>query len=346
MKIEGFELAERMKFYKVPGISITIIDQGQISEGVNEGSLEKGCEKNVKEDTLFNACSISKFLTGMLVMKLTELGKLNLDEDINKKLVSWHLPENKFTKLKAVTLRNLLCHQSGIKDTVNSFTELNSNYSAPSMIKLLEGESHYNAYPINVTYEPGSEFHYSDAGYCIIQQIIEDVLKEPFPQVMDKFIFRPLNMENSKYVSSSSSICKENFSCGHSKHGDVVEGKYTIYPYSAASGLWSTSKDIAKLVQELMNALKGESITGISSMVAKELITPQGGKEWSGLSVFLDKVGNELEITSLGWGVGYQSMMVAFPYLNKGAVIMTNADLGVHQLDGIIGEIYQAWINS
>lgn len=282
----------------------------------------------------------------MLVMKLTELGKINLDEDINKKLVSWHLPENKFTKLKSVTLRNLLSHQSGIKDPVNSFAELNSNYRAPSMIKLLEGESHYNAYPINVTYEPGSEFHYSDAGYCIIQQIIEDVLKKPFPQVMDKFIFRPLNMENSKYVISSSSICKETFSCGHSKHGDVVEDKYTIYPYSAASGLWSTSKDIAKLVQELMNALKGESITGISSTVAKELITSQGGKEWSGLSVFLDKVGNELEITSLGWGVGYQSMMVAFPYLNKGAVIMTNADLGVHQLDGIIGEIYQAWINS
>ena len=45
MKIEDFELAERMKFYKVPGISITFIDQGQISEGVNEGYLEKGCEK-------------------------------------------------------------------------------------------------------------------------------------------------------------------------------------------------------------------------------------------------------------------------------------------------------------
>lgn len=49
MKIEDFELAERMKFYKVPGISITFIDQGQISEGVNEGSLEKGCEKKLKK---------------------------------------------------------------------------------------------------------------------------------------------------------------------------------------------------------------------------------------------------------------------------------------------------------
>ncbi|MER2008778.1 MAG: serine hydrolase domain-containing protein, partial [Psychrobacillus sp.] len=164
-----------MKFYNVPGVSITFIDQGQISECVSEGLLEKGCEKKVKDDTLFNACSISKFLTGVLVLKLTQLGILDLDEDINKKLISWHLPENKFTKLKAVTLRNLLSHQSGIKDPTNSFTELNSNCSAPSMIKILEGESQYNPYPIHAIYEPESEFHYSDAGYCIIQQIIEDV---------------------------------------------------------------------------------------------------------------------------------------------------------------------------
>ena len=35
-------------------------------------------------------------------------------------------------------------------------------------------------------------------------------------------------------------------------------------------------------------------------------------------------------------------MMVAFPYLEKGAVIMTNAELGVHQMEGIIGEIYKS----
>jgi hypothetical protein len=58
--------------------------------------------------------------------------------------------------------------------------------------------------------------------------------------------------------------------------------------------------------------------------------------------VFLDGAEKELEISSLGWGLGYQSMMVAYPYLETGLVKMTNTDLGVHQLKGIIGEVYHS----
>ncbi|MFS0764441.1 hypothetical protein [Peribacillus phoenicis] len=57
----------------------------------------------------------------------------------------------------------------------------------------------------------------------------------------------------------------------------------------------------------------------------------------------LDDSKGELEISSLGWGVGFQCMMVAYPYLEIGLVIMTNTDLGVHQLKGIIGEIYDSY---
>ncbi len=135
---------------------------------------------------------------------------------------------------------------------------------------------------------------------------------------------------------------RQNFSCGHNKNGELVDGKYPIYPYPAASGLWTTSLNLAELVLELMNAVKGESKIGISESLAKEMITPQRGKSWTGLGVFLESSEKELEITSLGWGVGFQCMMVAFPYLEKGAVIMTNAELGVHQLEGIIGEIYKS----
>ncbi|RID82836.1 hypothetical protein D1970_17765 [Mesobacillus zeae] len=72
------------------------------------------------------------------------------------------------------------------------------------------------------------------------------------------------------------------------------------------------------------------------------MISLQGCKEWAGLGVFLDGTGQELEISSLGWGLGIQCMMVAYPYLETGAVIMTNADLGVHQLKGMIGEVYKS----
>ncbi|MEK3886601.1 serine hydrolase domain-containing protein [Bacillus sp. FSL K6-3431] len=343
MKLKDINIQERMKHYNVLGLSVTLIDNNQISFTENYGFLEAGSNKNVNKDSIFSACSISKFLTGMLVIKLTEQGLLDLDEDVNNRLVSWKAPDNNdLTKNKTVTLRNLLSHQSGIIDPEDSFTELNSIIGIPSMVELLEGKTPYCKNPIEVKYEPESEFHYSDAGYCIIQQLIEDVTEKPFQQVVNELIFKPLAMENSTLDMSILETNREGFSCGHNKNGELVEGKYPIYPYQAASGLWTTSLDLAQLVLELINALKGESKIGISASKAKEMITPQGGKSWTGLGVFLEGSEKELEITSLGWGVGFQCMMVTFPNLVKGAVIMTNAELGVHQMEGIIGEIYKS----
>ena len=54
---------------------------------------------------------------------------------------------------------------------------------------------------------------------------------------------------------------------------------------------------------------------------------------------FLDNSDEDFQIYSLGWGVGFQCMMVCYPYRGNGAVIMTNADLGVHQMEGIIGDV-------
>ena len=152
-------------------------------------------------------------------------------------------------------------------------------------------------------------------------------------------------MTNSHFNITMLDVDRLNFSSGHNKNGEIVGGKYPVYPYPAASGLWTTSLNLAELVLELMNALKGASKIGISQRLAKEMITPQRGKRWSGLGVFLEGSEKELEITSLGWGVGFQCMMVAFPFIEKGAVIMTNTELGVHQLEGIIGEIYKSLLS-
>jgi CubicO group peptidase (beta-lactamase class C family) len=342
MKLKNNDIEKQMKHYNVLGLSIALLEKGRVSGTENYGLLEVESDREVNENSIFSACSISKFLTGMTAIKLIEEGLLDLDEDINKRLVSWKVPGNEFTKNNSVTLRNLLSHQSGIKDPEGSFSELNSKTGIPSMVKLLEGKTPYCKVPIKVQCEPESEFHYSDAGFCVVQQLIEDVTEKPFYQVVNELIFKPLGMEKSHLNTTMLEMDKKEFSCGHNKNGELVDGKYPIYPYPAASGLWTTSLDLAELVLELLNALKGESKIGISESLAKELITPQKGKSWTGLGVFLEGSERELEITSLGWGVGFQCMLVALPHIEKGAVIMTNTELGVHQMEGIIGEIYKS----
>lgn len=342
MELKNINISELMGHYNVSGLSITLISNGQFSKTEGFGVLEARTNNNVNSSSIFNACSISKFLTSMLVMKLTEQGILDLDENVNQKLSSWKVPDNEFTLNEKVTLRTLLSHQSGIMDPKGSFAELNPMQGIPSMVELLEGRTPYCKIPIQVQYEPGSDFQYSDAGFCIVQQLIEDSLGKPFTEVMNELIFEPLKIQNSTLEQTIPRARIKDFSCGHNKSGELVDGKYPIYPYPAASGLWTTTSDLATLTLELINSLKGESKIGLSISKAKEMIRSQGCAKWAGLGVFLEGSEPEIEISSLGWSVGFQCMMVAYPYLETGAVIMTNTDLGVHQLKGIIGEVYNS----
>ncbi|PEI92964.1 penicillin-binding protein [Bacillus pseudomycoides] len=339
MELKTLDIYEKMNQYPVAGLSLAIIRNGKLEYAEGFGSLEFGTARKVNVNSIFNACSISKFLTAMLVLKLANQGILNLDEDVNNKLVSWKVPENKFTSSKKVTLRNLLSHQSGIIDPDKSFDIYNPIQGKPTILQILQGKTSYCSVPIEVQYEPESNFHYSDAGFCIIEQLLEDVCGKPFDQLLQEEIFEPLSMNNSTLECPTQNITNERFACGHDKDGHVIDGKYPFYPYSAAAGIWSTPTDLAALVMEIIHSLQGNSKLELSSKIMKEIISPQGCSKWTGLGVFLDNPKQEIQISSLGWGVGFQCMMLAYPYRGTGAVIMTNSDLGVHQNEGIIGEI-------
>ncbi|MFD0618450.1 serine hydrolase domain-containing protein [Paenibacillus sp. GCM10027629] len=340
--VRSFDVNQRMEHYHVSGLSMTMIRNGQIHKTETYGVLEAGTSTLIDQQTLYHACSISKFVSSMLVIKLAAQGILDLDEDVNDRLTSWKVPNNTYTQAYKVTLRTLLSHQAGIIDPENSFTELDPNTSIPTMANLLTGITPYCKESIIVKYEPGSEFHYSDAGFCIIQQLIEDVTGEPYGVTLNEHLFKPLHMSNSTILTSIPSGNRDDLASGHLRNGDVVDGKYTIYPYPAAAGLWSTSTDLARLVIELMDSLRGQSKIGISEKYAREMITAQGCREWTGLGVFLEGNGQDMVFSSLGWGVGFQCMILANPYVETATVIMTNTDTGVHQLEGLIGEIIRS----
>lgn len=183
-------------------------------------------------------------------------------------------------------------------------------------------------------------FGISEAGTD--NKINEHTMSKPFSVLMDELIFQPLNMTNSIFSTNIPSSNTANLACGHDQNRALISGKYSLYPYLAACGIWTTPNDLAKLLLDIMNAVKGQSKIGLTATQINELFRPQGSKEWTGLGVFLDGADEKLEFSSLGWGVGFQCMLVAYPYLEKGMIMMTNTDTGVHQMKGIMGEIYHS----
>src|ERR1700733_1535774 len=103
-------LSDRMRYYKVPGVSVAVINNGKIEWARGFGVTDARTNEPVTAETLFQAGSISKPVAAAAVLHLVEEGKLDLDQDVNAKLKSWKLPDNQFTEKKKVTLREILSH--------------------------------------------------------------------------------------------------------------------------------------------------------------------------------------------------------------------------------------------
>jgi CubicO group peptidase (beta-lactamase class C family) len=97
------KLADRMRFFNTPGVSVAVVNNGKIEWAKGYGVLETGSNESVNAATLFQAGSISKAVTAVAALRLVQQGKLNLDEDVNRRLISWQVPENEFTKEQKVT---------------------------------------------------------------------------------------------------------------------------------------------------------------------------------------------------------------------------------------------------
>src|SRR5687768_16173884 len=103
----AWTLEERMKHWKVPGLSVAVIKDFKVEWARAYGVKDIDTKEPVTTETLFQAGSICKPVAAMVALKRVQDGKIALDENINNKLQTWKLPDNEFTAKKKVTLANL-----------------------------------------------------------------------------------------------------------------------------------------------------------------------------------------------------------------------------------------------
>ncbi|MBD0257080.1 MAG: beta-lactamase family protein [Cytophagales bacterium] len=280
-----WNLRERMKHYRVPGMSIAVIENFKIVWVKSYGVKDLESKEPVTGQTLFQAASISKPLSAYAALREVEKGKIALEEDINHYLTSWHLAENEFTKANKVTLKYLLSHRAGV--TVQGFSGYATDEKVPTLLQVLNGEPPANSASVQVDQLPGSGFRYAGGGYCIVQQLLTDTQKKPFPAVMEALVLNPLGMTNSTFAQPLPESTLRLAASGYLPDGTAVPGKSHTYPELAASGLWTTAEDLARFVIDLELSLKGKSNKVLSRDLANQMLTPFG-EAHTGLGMFLD----------------------------------------------------------
>lgn len=325
-------LVERMKVYRVPGLSIAVINEYGIEWEEGYGIRESGGTGPVTPETLFQAASISKPVAAATALYYVEKGILGLDEDINSRLRSWKIPENAWTRKGKVTLRELLSHTAGL--TVSGFPGYAEGKELPSLKQILDGVKPANTPPIKVDIEIGSSFRYAGGGYTVLQQLLIDVLGRPFPYIVRDAVLIKLDMSQSTYEQPLPQALSGRAASGHRPDGSVLPGKWHIYPEMAAAGLWTTPTDLALFAREIMLAKEGKSDRILSQVIVELMLTPI--KEGAGLGLFVKGNGRDFQFSHSGGNEGFRCYMMAYPKRGQGAVIMTNSDLGGDLLPEIL----------
>ena len=338
-------LAERMEHYGVPGVSIAVINDYQLEWAKGYGVLEAGENERVTPDSLFNAGSIAKPVSAAAALALVERGLLDLDQDVNDKLVSWQMPHDEYTTEEKVTLRRLLSHSAGLADGFPMRSSSDPEFEwwtasegeAPDVTiqQLLEAQPPADdGSPTRVTQVPGTAYQYSNFGYGVVQLLMTDVTHQPFSELVQETVLGPVGMPSSTFEQPLPEELRDRATTEHYVNGQPFEGKRHHYPILAPAGLWTTPSDLARFAIEIMRARAGESDMLLSQEMAGEMLTPQIEVPESflsdsyGLGFDLAGEGQEFRFMHTGGTWGSTGMLWVHPETGQGAVIMTNSASG------------------
>ncbi len=323
--LQQFGLKSRMAHYGVAGISFGVIKDGKLDWAKGYGVLQQGTEQPVTPETLFSVGSISKVGTAVMILKLHEMGVLDIDQNVNNYLSSWSVPENSYTREHPVTLRAILSHTAGL--TVHGFADFSPEEPLPTTIQILNGEAPAKNDPVRVNIPVGSRFRYSGGGTTVSQLVIEDAARRPFHKAADSILFQALDMRRSSYQNPLPEVVG-NIAKAHNRNGNPVAlpRGYQSMPEAAASGLWTTPTDLSKLIITLMKGYEGEN-DYLSQAIVKDMMTPVHPSDY-GLGPKIKEAQNTLQFMHGGSNDSYRARFIGTLDTQNGIIIFTNGTAG------------------
>jgi CubicO group peptidase (beta-lactamase class C family) len=266
---EARSLADEMRRLKVPGVSVAVIRGGKLAWARGYGVTHAGGPA-VTPQTLFQAASLSKSVTGLAVMRMVEAGKLDLDADVNTMLGSWKLPPG--PGAGKVSVRQLLSHTGGT--TVSGFPGYAAGTPVPSVTQVLDGVAPANTAPVRVQTAPGSAWAYSGGGYTVVQLAMTERSGKPFPALLDEIVLKPLGMRDSSFVHPLPASLAPRAGQPHERSGQAYAGGPFLHPELAAAGLWTTPSDMARFAIAVQDALAGRAKGFLSAPMARPMLEP------------------------------------------------------------------------
>jgi CubicO group peptidase (beta-lactamase class C family) len=241
----------------------------------------------VFRDTLFDVASLTKaVVTSVLAMREVGAGQLALEAPVVELL-----PEFEGADRAQVTIRQLLCHGSGLPAHRPFWRQAASAWSERRAVSLLAARE-----PLE--YAPGTRAVYSDLGFILLGWLLERLTGERLDALARKQIIAPLALAATTFMSLSEPEERVRVLCERSiaatqvcpeRHrvliGEVDDlNAMAMGGIAGHAGLFSTAEDLSQIAAALCRSWRGDGAGGalVDRDVVRAFWSPSGipGSTW------------------------------------------------------------------
>ncbi|CAG7596829.1 Penicillin-binding protein 4* [Paenibacillus solanacearum] len=265
----------------------------------------------VRLDTKFYIASITKPMTAMAVLMLSEEGRLELHRSVRA-----YLPE--LTQVdERITLHQLLTHTSGLPDfeVLWDFQAQKQKllYPGARILELIEGQ------PLD--FEPGTGWKYCNTGYNLLGLVIERISGVSYSDFLRKRILEPLGMSDTGFGDAQSIV--EDLASGYTRPEGadlLVKAPYfEIENFMASGHMYSTAADLLRWEMALRTT-RLVSVETLALIFSPHAPASPGRHYGYGWSVYENSAGHG------GWLPGYWSKFRRYPDGQVAVIMLGNHD--------------------
>jgi CubicO group peptidase (beta-lactamase class C family) len=264
--------------------------------------------------TKFEAGSVSKQFTAAAVLRLAQLGKLSLDDDVRK-----YVPEvPRYDQV--ITVRNLIHHTSGLRDwgavmTIAGWPRGTRTYTHAHVLDILGRQRALN-YPV------GSEYLYSNSNYNLMAIIVERVAGESLAAFTRREFFEPLGMTNTSWRDDYTRVVPARAQA-YSPAGSSWRLDMPFENVYGNSSLLTTVSDLLRWNANLAHMRVGGA-EFIGSQLRRGKLTTGREIRYAG-GIFVDELAGTKELWHDGATAGYRAFLARYPDAGYAIALLCNA---------------------
>ncbi|MCS6835695.1 MAG: beta-lactamase family protein [Anaerolineae bacterium] len=276
---------------RVPGIALALAyADGRVDVRTYGGGIAP--------QTRFRIGSLSKAMTAVAVLQLTEQGLINLDAPLQTYLPDFTTQNPDWAA--RITVRHLLNHTSGLSELRYDATQ--DKRLGDNLVTSFASAQH--------DAEPGEQFAYFNANYELLGRIVEVVSGQPYNAYMRERVFAPAGMDDALAYGDPTPIAE--LAQGHLVfYGFPVAFQEPLPIPEASGGIIASGADMAAFLRQFL--IDEPNILSKASIAAM-LTAPLGVDSPYGMGWIIETTTDNARIYTHGGGVmTFSSDMALLP---------------------------------